>query len=187
MPIYLPKQIFDIHPTKEHPLIFLAGPIRGGDDWQAGAALTALRFAPGAHVICPCRWTKHHPLAAHFKQSFSDAAGLPRQRRWEEHYLERAAMGHSPGCVLFWLPLESNFDKRDQASGPYAMDTRRELGKMAGWLRFNRNLRLVLGGDRRFPGLDVILDDLAVAGGRDFEFHESTASTVVAAIEESVK
>lgn len=32
--IYLPKQIVPLKPTVESPLFFLAGPIRGGGDWQ---------------------------------------------------------------------------------------------------------------------------------------------------------
>lgn len=40
MPIYVPKQITPLSPTKNSPLLFLAGPIRGGGDWQADMAET---------------------------------------------------------------------------------------------------------------------------------------------------
>jgi hypothetical protein len=50
MPIYVPKEIVEIKPTKDAPLFFLAGPIRGGGDWQADMAKIILDKIPKANI-----------------------------------------------------------------------------------------------------------------------------------------
>lgn len=188
MTILVPKQIIPVQPTIEAPLFFLAGPIRGGGDWQHQMALELMRQCPKANIACPSRWTAEHPLAEHFVQPFSQAPN--RQLVWERHYMEQAAIGDyksdytTPGCLIFWLPLESKSDPHPGPE-PYAMDTRRELGKFTalyGWA----GARVVLGGDRQFYGLDVILNEFADVSGTDtFPYYETMSELVEAALSES--
>jgi len=179
MPILVPKKIIPIIPTRLAPLIFLAGPIRGGGDWQHQMAIEVLKKCPEAHIACPSRWTAEHPLAAHFVQPFSQAEN--RQLVWERHYMEQAAIDRHysmsesgvpvPGCLVFWLGLE-NEDRPHPGPEPYAMDTRRELGKFTALVAM-RKARVVLGGNRQFHGLDVILNEFADAANvGKFPFYE---------------
>ena len=188
MPIYVPKQIIPIKPTMEAPLFFLAGPIRGGGDWQHSMAWELMQRCAEAHIACPSRWTEEHPLAEHFVQPFSQAEN--RQLVWERHYMDQAAIGDydreqtTPGCLIFWLPLESELDPHPGPE-PFAMDTRRELGKFTALYEFF-GARVVLGGDRRFYGLDVILNEFADAAGTDtFPFYESMSDLVGVALAEA--
>ena len=91
----------------------------------------------------------------------------------------------TPGCLIFWLGLE-NRDDPHPGPEPYAMDTRRELGKFTA-LRDRLKARVVLGGDRQFYGLDVILNEFAYADGVEkFPFYESMSELVTAAIAEAI-
>ncbi|HEX9609055.1 MAG TPA: hypothetical protein VGA06_02510 [Candidatus Paceibacterota bacterium] len=167
MTIYVPKQIVPLNPTPESPLFFLAGPIRGGGDWQADMAETIIRLIPNALIACPSRWTADHRLSRHFHQPFSTAPN--RQLVWERHYLKQAGLeAWAAGCVIFWLGLESK-EHPHPGPEPYAMDTRREIGKFTAYLEVLRdfpqmrdslNVRVVVGGHPDFHGLDVILDEL---------------------------
>ena len=179
MPIYVPKVIVPITPTLESPLVFLAGPIRGAGDWQADMAEQVFAEAPSAHIACPSRWESTHHLAHHFYQPFSRAPN--RQLVWERHYLKQAGLEPNvPGCVLFWLGLES-VDDPHPGPEPYAMDTRREIGKFTAFAEM-MDVRVVVGGDRRFHGLDVILFELGEAIGRPFPFYENMAEVAENAI-----
>ena len=100
------------------------------------------------------------------------AAGV--QKNWHQ----------TPGCLVFWLGLESETHPHPGPE-PYAMDTRRELGKFTA-LRDLLHARVVLGGDRRFHGLDVILNEFADAEGVvTFPFYESMAELAEAALAEA--
>lgn len=171
MPIYVPKAIVPIAPTNESPLLFLAGPIRGGGDWQSYMAKRILSQAPSAHIACPCRWDATHELAPHFHKPFSKEG---RQLVWERHYLQQAGLDQdTPGCIIFWLGLESTTHPHPGPE-PYAMDTRRELGKFTAFAEMT-GVRLVLGGSRDFYGLESILFELSEAIERPFPFYESMA------------
>ena len=186
--IYLPQEIVPLTPTKDQPLIFLIGPIGGGADWQATMSYIILEQKPNALIVCPCQWTAEHVLAAHFYQPYVTGPQYARRRRWEEHYIEMAALGGSemPGCALAYLPMEHPFrNKRNPEDGPYAMDTRREMGKFAGWLKFRKDTRLVVGGNLGFHGLNTILDDLNTAGEREFTFFTDMHKLVAAALEKA--
>ncbi len=170
MPIYLPKQIVSINPTTIAPLLFLAGPIRGGGDWQSQMADQILSQAPSAHIACPSRWDSEHRLVRHFNQPFSRASN--RQLVWERHYLKQAGLEpHVPGCIIFWLALESAINPHPGPE-PYAMDTRRELGKFTAFAEMMK-VRMVVGGNRNFHGLDVILFELRAAFGSQVMFCEN--------------
>lgn len=179
MPIYIPKQIVPLTPTIDSPLFFLAGPIRGGGDWQALMADHILGREPSALIACPSRWDNKHWLAEQFHQPFSQADN--RQLVWERHYLKQAGLEPNvPGCIIFWLGLEST-DHPHPGPEPYAMDTRREIGKFTAFAEM-MNVRMVVGGDRRFHGLDVILFELSEAVGKPFPFYETMAEVADHAI-----
>lgn len=179
MPIYLPKQIVPIVPKKHSPLFFLAGPIRGGGDWQSYMAEHLLYRRAEAHVACPSRWDDTHRLSHHFHQPFSQADN--RQLVWERHYLKQAGLEPDvPGCIIFWLGLESVTDPHPGPE-PYAMDTRREIGKFTAYAEM-MDVRMVVGGDRGFYGLDVILFELSEAYGKPFPFYETMEDVAMNAL-----
>ena len=179
MPIYVPKRIVPLKPTIESPLLFLAGPIRGGGDWQSDMAEQILKQEPSANIACPSRWGGTHRLVRHFHQPFSQADN--RQLVWERHYLKQAGIEQSvPGCIIFWLGRESTA-KPHPGPEPYAMDTRREIGKFTAFAEM-MNVRMVVGGDRSFHGLDVILFELSEAYGKPFLFYETMADVATNAL-----
>lgn len=179
MPIYLPKQIVRLSPTPKSPLLFLAGPIRGGGDWQADMAEMILKHEPSAHIACPSRWRSDHRLATHFHQPFSE--GEIRQLVWERHYLKQAGLeSRVPGCIIFWLGLESTTSPHPGPE-PYAMDTRREIGKFTAFAEM-MNVRMVVGGNRRFYGLDVIRFELNEAFRTPTPFHQTMEDVVLDAL-----
>jgi hypothetical protein len=179
MPIYVPKQIVLLTPTVDSPLFFLAGPIRGGGDWQAHMAEEIIACEPSALITCPSRWGSKHRLAHHFYQPFSRADN--RQLVWERHYLKQAGLElNAAGCVIFWLGLESEAQPHPGPE-PYAMDTRREIGKFTAFAEM-MNIRMVVGGNRGFYGLEVILFELSEAIGEPFPFFETMAEAVNHAI-----
>jgi hypothetical protein len=179
MPIYIPKQIVPLTPTIDSPLFFLAGPIRGGGDWQSQMAEFILKQEPSANIACPSRWDATHRLMQHFYQPFSQADN--RQLVWERHYLKQASLEPNvPGCVIFWLGCESTTNPHPGPE-PYAMDTRREIGKFTAFAEM-MNVRIVVGGHRGFHGLDVILFELSEAVGKQFPFYQTMIEVVDHAI-----
>lgn len=186
--IYLPKTIVPLYPSEMNPLFFLAGPIRGGGDWQADMAECILEPMPNAEIACPSRWNAEHRLAKHFYQPFSAAQN--RQLVWERHYLKQAALEPEViGCVIFWLGLESDKNSHPGPE-PYAMDTRREIGKFTAYLEIMRDfpeladrlgVRVVIGGHPDFYGLNVIMDEFQNAMGRNMPFFTDMESLVFAA------
>lgn len=179
MPIYVPKKIVPISPTSNAPLLFLAGPIRGGGDWQAEMAQHILDLQPSAHIACPSRWDDTHRLAPHFHHPFSQAAN--RQLIWERHYLKQAGLVPDvPGCVIFWLGRESVTDPHPGPE-PYAMDTRREIGKFTAFAEMI-DVRMVVGGDPDFHGLEVILFELSEAVGEPVPFYEKMVDVAAHAL-----
>ena len=186
MPIYVPKQIVPLTPTTESPLLFLAGPIRGGGDWQTQMAEEVLKQEPSALVACPCRWDANHQLANYFDKPFSDADN--RQLVWEIQYLEQAGLElNVPGCVIFWLGQES---VQSPHPGPesYAMDTRREIGMFTAYADLmGPKVRVVVGGHPDFYGLDVILFWFRKVCGSEFQFHLTMPEIVADALQTARK
>jgi hypothetical protein len=170
MPIYVPKKIIPVRPTTESPLLFLAGPIRGGGDWQSLMAERILESAPTAHIACPARWSRQHRLAHHLHRPFARAEN--RQLIWERHYLRQAGIEKgTAGCVIFWLGCEDP-ESPHPGPAPYAMDTRREIGKFTAYAEMSE-VRLAVGGEPGFHGLDVILFELRAALTANFPFFTS--------------
>ncbi len=175
MPIYVPKKIVQISPTTDAPLFFLAGPIRGGGDWQSRMVEHILDRNQDAHIACPSRWNDEHRLAHHFYRPFSQAEN--RQLAWERHYLRQAGLETAvPGCVIFWLECESATHPHPGPE-PYAMDTRREIGKFTAYME-SMDVRMVIGGNPSFYGLDVILRELNGATEKQVVFSETMEEIV---------
>jgi hypothetical protein len=155
--ILLPKRQVKIDETER--IYFLAGPIRGADDWQAKAIQLIAERDPGCTVACPCRYNKDHPLFGHSIVPELNAYDFPRQTLWEREYIMHAMLH---GCLIFWLPCESKTNPRPKDQGPYARDTYGEIGRYFTHKAYQQNLRIVLGAEKQFPGLDQILCNLSV-------------------------
>lgn len=143
---------------RDGPLFFLAGPVRGGGDWQMRAAILLATKAEedGNHIQVAIpyyhRADKRFDLMDYAHDFGRRAADFPRQRDWEQKRILQA-MKH--GCLLFWLPVESEVDPRPD--GHYACDTRGELGRYSMHRAHDPALRMVVGGEREFPGFDLIV------------------------------
>ncbi|HSI20225.1 MAG TPA: hypothetical protein VLA04_00740 [Verrucomicrobiae bacterium] len=175
MQLILPKTLV---PDGEilRPLFFLAGPIKGGGNWQQTACdLIASKMDPVA-IAAPRRWTAEHPMHTHRAPGQEEA--FTRQTLWERHYLDRAA---DWGCVLFWLLNESKSEPR-QDGQPYGRDTTGELSAWRIKLLHNPSLKVVVGAEPDFPGLSVLTCNLYEDLGYDFPIYSTLEETVDAAI-----
>ncbi len=175
--LILPKERYEWR-SKDGPLIFLAGPIRGGGDWQKEACLRlADVFDKDFCVAVPCRWDEQHPL---FEYRVSGLSRFDYQLNWERHYLELAAR---KGCILFWLPCESKTNPHPGPE-PYAMDTRGELGEWRGRLMHDGfgNCGIVIGAEPGFHGLSQIKRNFSFAIGEEFEIKDTLDATVRSAV-----
>lgn len=178
MQILVPKR--RISAEKLSPMFFLAGPIRGGGDWQHKMCLELQNQLWTAEFViaCPCRWTDAHPLAPNF---VADPEGrFLYQLDWEREYLEVAGSRPGFGCVVFWLCCEST-ESPHPGPEPYAMDTRGELGEWR-WRMKTENARVVVGAEPEFLGLSQIRRNFTAALGYDFPIYSSMEETAAAAI-----
>lgn len=176
MKILLPKAVHLVPPTV--PLFFLAGPVRGGGDWQAECCVELHKRLPEFYVALPCRYNEHHPLTKHQPIAHGTVGTFDRQLDWETHYLEQASRS---GGIIFWLPCE---DKENPREGhePYAMETRRELGEWMGRLIHEKSARVTVGAEAGFPGLSQIERNFRRVAGNGFTIHASLQQTVAAAV-----
>lgn len=159
------------------PVFFLAGPIRGGGDWQRQACHLLLVSNSVCTVVIPCQYERDDPL--YKSQSYGIASNFPRQTRWERHYLELAGR---LGCIIFWLPAPQP-DFVPQPGHSYARDTRGELGEWRTQLYYQPRLRVVFGAEADFPGLSVFEANLHDQLGSDFPIHTTLPETVAAAVQ----
>ena len=175
--ILLPKSSYK---TEQYPLFFLAGPVQGTRDWRQ-EAVPLLEDAVGTgYAALPCRYKPNHPLRQREGERLEST--FPRQLAWEQHYLDRAG-GESggQGCIIFWLAKEDiRFARTD--GKPYAMETRAELGEWRGRLMYRKNLRVVVGAEREFPGLDEIEYNFKTRIGSYFTIHSSMADAAEEAV-----
>ncbi len=177
MRIILPKTLCIVYQSYG-PLFFLAGPIGGGDDWQTKCCKEIENKIPDFYAAIPCRYKEDHPLYA-FKAA--DVRRFERQLIWERHYLAMAAY---TGCIIFWLPEENKTNPKT-GPNPYAMDTRGELGEWRGRMKYDNNIRIVIGAEAGFPGIDIIKRNFNLATGSDIPIYETLAETVAAAIKKT--
>lgn len=181
--ILIPKHLYNINVGD--PVFFLAGPVRGGGDWQKDCAEMIVKAVPCARIAIPYYHTseEHFPLREIARQG--TGAECSRQLNWERYYLDLAS---KIGCVIFWLPAESKTKPR--TDGMYACDTRGEIGEWRGRLMGNRNLRVVVGGEtdkgkpkgEGFYGFDQIERNFKEAVGSDFMIYPTLNETVESAI-----
>lgn len=156
------------------PLFFLAGPIKGGGNWQTRCigfmAQRSLRFT----VAIPFQLKEDNPYYCWRETGKEDY--FERRLHWERYYLELAQ------CIIFWLPCENKTDPRNDGQ-PYARDTYGELGEWRGRLIGNRqSKRIVIGAEPGFPGIDVITANFKAALGQEFPIYGTLEETVDAAM-----
>ncbi len=186
MQLILPKQFIE-DGSASYPTFFLAGPIKGGGDWQHAACLELLEEVQDAdfQVVVPCRWKPEHPLYQHRCDGL-DETRFSRQTTWERQCLEIAAKSVFGGCVIFWLPCESPNSPRTDGH-PYARDSYGELGEWRGRMMHEPDLRVVVGAEKDFPGLDVIHHNFERALNREFPIYETLEETIARAVELSAR
>jgi hypothetical protein len=175
MQLILPKTLVAAADI-DGPLIFLAGPIKGGGEWQESACHLIWERRPKTTIAVPRRWEPTHSLSRYSQGG--DSTIFSRQTPWERHYLELASRR---GCVLFWLPSESRLNPRGDGQ-PYARDTYGELGEWRGRLVADPSLRVIVGAEPDFPGLDVIQRNFDCALRKPFTIHPTLEQTVEATI-----
>ncbi len=107
-----------------------------------------------------------------------DETYFERQLNWERHYLDIAS---EHGCVIFWLPVESKSNPRI-GGGPYATDTRGELGEWRGRLMGNPSLKVVVGGEEGFDSFSQIERNFKLGVSPDFPIYRTLSETVQAAV-----
>jgi hypothetical protein len=177
---------------------FLAGPIRGGDDWQANAIQMLYEKDPFCYIACPCRYGPEHPLFQYSLPATESPSSMPEQVEyeytfdsqtyWERFYLEEASQR---GSVIFWLPCESKENPRKKEDGPYARDTYGELGRWS--LRSanpdefsveknNKRVNVVVGAEEEFPGLSIIQKNFDGDHEKRFIIYQTLEQTIIEAV-----
>ena len=76
MKIILPKTLCELDPTYG-PLFFLAGPVRGGDDWQAKCCELIKDNLPNFYAALPCQYRDGKSIV------------LPFKMKGDENYFDR--------------------------------------------------------------------------------------------------
>lgn len=138
------------YPVSGGPVIFLAGPISGAPMWQREAFDLIASRCPDAVVVSPRRF---HSVEHYRYRPTDSLTGFHRQRAWERHYMDMAAVR---GCVLFWLPAPAS-----PLDGlVYGATTRYELGLWTARCHADPSLGLVVGTDGGFPTVHTIAYDL---------------------------
>lgn len=180
MKILIPKDYYEIEP-EDCPLFYLAGPVRGADDWQKTCVeLLEKHLGRNFCVAIPYyhKDNKNFPLVE--KAEVGKKGLFERQLDWERHYMEQAA---HRGCLLFWLPEESKTNPRKE--GPYAADTRGEVARWSVELRHAPLLSIAFGGEAGFYGIDQIKRNLNADQGYTHDFGSSLEETVAFAVDKA--
>lgn len=167
--------------AQNRALLFFAGPVRGGGDWQHRGCdiVAAHERLRNSVVVTPTRWTNGHALASRFMRGPNTC--FPRQLNYERHYLALAGLDPRPGCVLFWLRCESEEDPHPGPE-PYSMDTRGELAEWRMRMAF-QNARVVIGAEPEYHGLSQIQRNYSLELGYEFPIYQTLEATVNAAAE----
>lgn len=170
MQIIVPKRYVGITPYDI--VIFLAGPVLGGGDWQRYVIQhfmsVSVHFWPDSYrngilprikFVVPCRWDARHPLSGSFATQYSsiEEAGVVEagQTAWEVfyllHILRRKIAEKRNGFVFFGLFPESKEQPRTDGV-PYATDTRVELGRYGMLAKYEGTTdSLFIGAHPEFP------------------------------------
>jgi hypothetical protein len=164
------------------PLLYLAGPVRGGGDWQQRMCRAIELQHPDSIIVVPIRWTESHPLAPYFLPADKGTAGhFPQQRHFEWHYLDQAGELWWPRCIIFWLGTQRDY--RPPEDGPYGQDTLGEVGEWRGRMMHNPAAHVVIGGESGFPGFEMIQANFSHRIKRNFPIYTTMEETVAAALE----
>jgi|WetSurMetagenome_2_1015567.scaffolds.fasta_scaffold08426_6 hypothetical protein len=180
MKVIIPKNYCETD-SNWGPLFFLAGPVQGGGGWQTDCLLSIKELLADFYVAIPYgkeSQSRIDFLREHYHLCCGKTDRFQRQLEWERYYMEIAA---NRGCLIFWLPNESQEEPRKDGK-PYATDTRGEIGEWRGRMMFNKNLRVVVGGEDGFPGLRTIKRNFDSALKCDFPVHSSLFLTIKAAL-----
>lgn len=180
--LILPKKGFRYNRDTNSRIYFLAGPVRGGGDWQSTAINRLNQLDSNCEIVCPCRYPADHPMSDY---AIKTDVGLPTsqiefesQTKWERYYLELAS---KYGAIIFWLGLEDVNNPRPKESGPYSRDTYGELGRWS--IRSARDkARVVVGANPRFSGLKAIQENFDGDHGFSFRIYHSLEFTLKQAV-----
>lgn len=122
------------------PVIFLAGPIQGGGNWQAAAS----------HHL-EAAWTLNdkglwiaNPRRPRKVENFV----YSEQVQWEKAHLKRAA---EHGAIIFWFAKQDPDEPYEQGR-PYAKTTFGELNRIIGWLDYDPDIPVVIGQEFGYTG-----------------------------------
>ncbi len=121
-----------------NPVVFLAGPVQGAEDWQKAAADMLLAQGAEASIISPRG-------APELYQKPSAWLDNNKQNPWERHYLRLA---REKGVLAMWM-AEQTFETPGRA---YAQTSRIEFGFIAGWKDYNPDLDFVFGVSDTYQG-----------------------------------
>lgn len=128
------------HPIRhpENPVVFLAGPVQGTDNWQAEAADILLQSPVNMSIISP---------RGNQELYNAPSAWLERgeQNPWEKHHLRLA---RDTGVLAMWM-AEQTYETPGRA---YAQTSRIEFGRIAGWLDYKSDIKFVFGISPRYQG-----------------------------------
>jgi hypothetical protein len=183
MKVILPVTFVENSVIREHPLIYLAGPIKGGGGWHERCCREIARHIPHFFAVVPCRCHAGDALMQYRVEGRVDK--FLHQTPWEHYYLNLAAQLSKThqGCTIFWLPEESKDSPREDGS-PYGRDTYGEIGRWgrnAAW----HQARIVVGAQPGFPGLRVIRGnlnlDFDLTSGTEFPIYPTLEETAAAA------
>ena len=148
------------------PVLFSLGPIRNSYPWHGRAIARAVAQEAEIFFACPARPTELEAATlAHAEPDNAQYEVFPRQRAWENYYIDRA-MGinteeDTGGCGLFHLGAKDTFEKHPGKS--YAQITMLEFGEMIATIQFfKHDLRVVVSYDPDFPELSTVLYELEV-------------------------
>ncbi len=180
--LILPNHRPNIFTRRKDPFFYLAGPVLGGGDWHYDM-IDLLSDKVGRCIIAnPSYYNATHPLHPLRLKETAESQTFERQKLWERHYMLHAAKAARRGTLIFWLPAEDKHKPRRDGN-PYAMDTRGEIGEWRGRLMHDRDLRVIVGAEERFPGLSQIVCDFKDALGSEFEILTSLEAVANAAAE----
>ena len=131
--VYKPNEyLTDDKEKKLSPVIFLAGPIQGCEDWQKEAIEIISNLAKDIIIASPRR------------DNISEKFVFEAQMDWETYHLRRAG---GKGVVMFWLAKETEH----ACNRAFAQTSRFELAE---WKRNHEanGVKLVLGIEPGFTG-----------------------------------
>lgn len=124
--------------TPDAPIVFLAGPVQGTLDWQQRAADQLLASNVPMDVVSP-----RGNLELYEKPSVW--LDNDQQTPWEKHHLRLA---RDKGCLAMWIAAQE-FETPGRV---FAQTSRIELGRIAGWMDYNSDIRFAFGIDPDYAG-----------------------------------